>query len=177
VLPAIYTGNWMPSAAAIGQQGAHESLLYVVAPGIAFPASATNSPLLVQHVQTVTLTNWPAGKFIAEWYDPATAAPLGWTQTITTNGGLALTMPDFTEDLAAIVYPPPQLASAGFASTNGFQFKLVSETGGHYLIQKSFDLVNWSPLLALTNVTGTMFLSDPSGGISPQSFYRALKAN
>jgi hypothetical protein len=177
VLPATYAGNWAPSAGAIGLQGPHESLLYVVAPVLSFPANATTAPLPVQQGHTVTLTNWPPGKFIAEWYDPATAASLGTSPAITINGSLTLPLPDYTEDLAAIVYPPPQLAAAGSSSTNGFRFRLDSETGGHYLIQQSSDLVTWLPFLDVTNTTGTIFLTDPSAGTNAQSFFQAFKAN
>jgi len=177
VLPAIYPGNWTPSAATIGQRGSHESLLYVIAPGVSFPANATNATLPVQHSETITLTNWPAGKFIAEWFDPATAAPLGITQTVASDGGLVLTMPDYTEDLAAVVYQPPRLIPSVYAPTNGFQFKLVSETGGRYLIQQSLDLVNWLPYLSLTNSTGTSLLTEPLKATDSQRYFRALQAN
>jgi hypothetical protein len=177
VLPATYAGNWAPSAAAIGLQGPHESLLYVVAPVLSFPANATTAPLPVQQGHTVTLTNWPTGKFIAEWYDPATAASLGTSPATTINGSLTLPLPEYTEDLAAIVYPPPQLAAAGSSSTNGFRFRLDSETGGHYLIQQSSDLITWLPFLDVTNTTGKIFLTDPSAGTNAQSFFQAFKAN
>jgi hypothetical protein len=175
VLPATYAGNW--TATAIGLQGQNESLLYLVAPGVSWPTNANAAPLPVQHAQTVTLAHWPAGQFIAEWYDPATAAALGTSRGTTTNHSLTLTLPDYTEDLAVIVYPPPQLAAAGFSSTNGFRFRLDSEIGGHYLIQKSSDLVGWLPFLDITNTTGTIFLTDPSASTNGQSFFRAFKVN
>jgi len=177
VLPAAYTGGWTPSADAIGLQGPHESLLYVVAPGVSFPANATTATLPIQQAQTVTLTNWPAGSFIAEWYDPATAASLGTSQATTRNGGLALALPDYAEDLVAIVYPPPRLTPLGVSSAYGFQFQLDSETGGRYLIQKSFDLASWLPFLDITNTTGTVLLTDPSAGTNAQSFFRASRGN
>jgi hypothetical protein len=176
VLPATYAGNWQASSAAIGLQGAHESLLYVVAPEVSFPANATNATLPLQHAQTLTLTNWPAGRFFADWYDPATGAPLGNSQTTTVNGGLALPLPDYSADLAAVLYPPPRFSPVNVAGTNGFQFLLNSETGGHYLIQQSFDLVHWAPYLNVTNATGAMVLSIPSGGTNGVSFFRAFRA-
>ena len=177
VLPATYAGNWAPSAAAIGLQGPHESLLYVVAPGLSFPANATTALLPVQQGHSVILTNWPNGKFIAEWYDPATAASLGISRSTTINGSLTLLLPDYTEDLAAIVYPPPHIAEAGLSSTNGFRFRLDSETGGHYLIQRSFNLDSWLPFQDITNTAGTIFLADPSAGTNAQSFFRAFKVD
>jgi hypothetical protein len=177
VLPAAYSGNWQPSPDAIGLSGPRESLLYVVAPGVSFPANATTVTLPVQHAQTITLTNWPAGNFIAEWYDPATAASLGLTQANTTNNNLVLSMPDFTEDLAAIVYSPPTLTALNFSSSNGFQFRLDSETGGQYLIQKSSDLLSWTSFLNVTNTDGAIILMDPSSETNSRSFFRAGKAD
>jgi hypothetical protein len=177
VLPAEYAGNWQPSPAAIGLQGTHESLLYVVAPNVSFPANGTTATLPVQHATSLALTNWPAGNFIAEWYDPATANSLGITQATTTNGGLAIPLPDYSVDLAAILYLPPRLTPEAFSSTNGFQFRLDSETGGHYLIQNSSDLVNWTPFINITNTTGTITLTIPPGGMNSRFFYRAAKTN
>src|SRR5581483_11362688 len=77
VLPANYSSNWQPSCEAIGLRGPHESLLYAVAPQVSFPASATNAALPQQHLQTITLTNWPGGSFIADWYDPASGTFVG----------------------------------------------------------------------------------------------------
>jgi hypothetical protein len=177
VLPATYLGNWQPSPDAIGLSGPRESLLYVVAPDVSFPANATNATLPVQHAQTVILTNWPAGNFIAEWYDPATADSLGLTQANTTNNNLVLSMPDFTEDVAAIVYSPPTLTALNFSSSNGFQFRLDSETGGQYLIQKSSDLLSWTSFLNVTNTDGAIILMDPSSETNSRSFFRAGKAD
>jgi len=177
VLPAAYSDSWQPSPSAIGLSGPRESLVYVVAPGASFPANATNAVLPVQHAQTVALTNWPAGPFVVEWYAPATAASLGLAQATTVDRGLVLSLPDYTEDLAGIVYPRPRLASLGLSSTNGFLFRLDSETGGHYLIQQSSNLVNWSAFLNVTNTTGTSVLAAPNSPIRAPSFLRAAKAN
>jgi hypothetical protein len=177
VLPASYAGNWQPSPDAIGVRGTYESLLYVVAPGVAFPANGTNAALPVQHASTITLTNWLAGAFVAEWYSPTNGLSLGLTLTNTVNGKLTLPLPDFTEDLAAILYPPPSLTPSGFAGTNAFQFLLTSETGGRYLIQKSSDLMTWTPFLQVTNTTGSLLLSAPYSRIDPPSFFRAAKLN
>src|SRR5206468_1732554 len=113
VLPAAYPGGWEPSPSSIGLQGERESLLYVIAPGASFPAGATNVTLPLQQGKPVTLTNWSAGTFLAQWFVPATGQRLGDTQATTTNGILTLALPDFREDLAGVVYPPPSLAALG----------------------------------------------------------------
>ncbi len=173
VLPAAYAGNWLPSPEAIGLRGPHESLLYVVAPNASFSGSSTNAVLPLQQSQTVVLTNWPAGMFCAEWYDPATAATAGYSQATTTNGSLTLTLPDFREDLAGIVYPPPAMRTAGMDPAGAFRFELDSETGGRYFIEKSSDLSTWSVFLTITNDQGTFSVADPSAKMNPQAFFRA----
>ena len=165
-LPASYSSNWQPSCESIGLRGPHESLVYAVAPLLSFPAGATNASLPVQHLQTVTLTNWSAGTFISDWYDPASANFVATTMALSSNGLLQLTPPDFTVDLAAIVYPPPLLSVLGLA-TNEIKLQLQSETGGHYLIEQSADLLHWSPWTEITNTSGSFSWTAPlTGGAS-----------
>jgi hypothetical protein len=173
VLPAAYDANWQPSPESIGLRGSRESLLYVVAPGVAFPGNATNTPLLVQSGLTITLTNWPSGTHYAEWYDPASAAHLGYSQAISTNGQLVLTLPDFDEDLAGVVYAPPRLTTLGANEAGDFQFQLVSETGGQYHFETSSDLSIWNPFLTVTNVHGITNLTAYQASTAARAFFRA----
>ena len=164
VLPSAYSGNWQPSPDAIGLRGPRESLLYVVAPWVSFSGSSTNAVLPMQHGQSVMLTNWPPGKFLADWYDPLTGTNAGSTQAITTNGTLTLPLPDFSEDLVGIVHPPATLTALGMEPASVFQFRLDSETGGNYLIQKSTDLLTWLDFEGVSNSTGTLSLFDSIAG-------------
>lgn len=173
VLPAAYLNNWQPPPQPIGLRGARESLLYVVAPGTAFPAAATNPSLPLQSGLSVTLTNWPAGDHYAEWYDPATATLIGYSQGRTTNQGLTLSLPAFTTDLAGVLYPPPSLRAQATGSSDSFQLQLESETGGRYLIEYSRDWTNWSSFSALTNTSGSVSLEVPISPAWPQTFFRA----
>ncbi len=175
VLPATYSGNWSPSPDAIGLRGAHESLLYVVAPGASFSGNSTNIVLPLQQAQTVVMTNWPPGRFLAEWYDPATGTNAGYTQATTTNGGLTLPLPDFSEDLAGIVYPPPTLTPIGMNQASAFQFQLNSEFGGQYVIERSADLSSWVTFLFVTNTQGTLSVTDPGVQTNALTFFRARK--
>jgi hypothetical protein len=172
-LPSTYSTNWLPSPDAIGLRGPHESLLYVVAPGVSFSGSSTNAVLPLEQGQSVTLTNWPAGMFFAEWYDPATAALAGYSQGVVSNGNLTLPLPDFTEDLAGIVYGAPHLKALGEAGDGAFQLRLDSETGGRYLIEKSADLSHWATFASVTNVGASVILTDPSMGTNSRAFFRA----
>jgi hypothetical protein len=172
VLPASYPANWQPSPEAIGLRGQHESLLYVVAPGVSFPAGATNLSLPSQHGQIVTLTNIQTGIFFADWYDPASGAFVGSSKAASTNEVLVLPLPDFTEDVAAVLRSLPGLKLIE-VSKNEVQLQLDSETGGHYIIQQSDDLLHWSTVSNLTNFSGTTLLTAPLSGAEAQSFFRA----
>jgi len=173
VLPAAYTNAWEPPCEPIGLGGPREALVYVVAPGTAFPGSATNAALPPQQGQTLTLTNWPAGDYLAEWYDPATANLAGHSRAATSNGSLVLTLPGFQADLAGIIYPPSKLTPLGHAPAGAFQLQLDSETGGRYWIQTSTNLTEWSAFLRITNSTGTSVLTDAEASQSPRKYYRA----
>jgi len=175
VLPATYTGDWEPSPAAIGLQSNRESLLFVVAPGASFPAGATNATLPLQQGKRVELTNWPAGTFLAQWFDPPTGMRLGDTQATTTNSVLTLPLPNFREDLAGVVYPPPGLAALRLTDRGEFQFRTDSEPGGRYTIEKSADFSGWITFLAVTNIMGTSLQFDATAGTSSHGFYRARR--
>ena len=173
VLPATYVSNWQASPNSIGLRGAHESLVYVVAPGVSFPAGATNASLPAQAGAAITLTNWPPGLYHAAWYDPSTAAPLGQTQAITTNDGLTLPLPEFSVDLAGVVYPLPILTAAAANPGGTFQFQFNSETGGQYTIEESSDLSHWTPLLIVTNAQGSGVVTAPDPPADSAEFFRA----
>ena len=97
-----------------------------------FPAGATNAALPTQQNQTLTMSSWPQGTYYAEWYDPATGSLVGTSQATTAAGRLTLPLPNYTVDLAGIVYPPPTLSSPQVNAAGRFQLRLNSETGGRY---------------------------------------------
>ncbi|MBI1176107.1 DUF5060 domain-containing protein [bacterium] len=175
LLPSTYAGNWMPPAESIGLRGPHESLLYIVAPGQAFPGYATNAVVPVIQGQTVVLTNWPSGDYFAEWYHPSNGVFVSRVTATTANGALALALPDFVEDLAGIVYGPPRLTVSGVDGDGHLQMELHSETGGHYVIDRATLLPDWSPHLNVDNPEGTLPIVDPSSEPTGSYFYRARK--
>jgi len=148
----------------------------VVAPGVSFSGSSTNAVLPRQHGQSLTLTNWPPGKYFADWSDPLTGTNAGSTQASTTNGTLTLPLPDFSEDLAGVVHPPATLTALAIGPAGTSQFRLDSETGGNYLIQKSPDLLTWLDFVGVSNSTGTLSLSNSIAGAASQAFYRAVQS-
>jgi hypothetical protein len=173
VLPAAYSDNWQPPCEPIGLSGPREALLYVVAPGTAFPSGATNAALPIQAGQSITLSNWPAGDYLAEWYDPATAQLVGYSRTTTGSSALVLVLPSFSSDLAGVLYRPPKLTPLARVPNGAFQFRFDCETGGRYWIETSSNLTQWVPFGLFTNVTGTSVLTDAGADHAPSKYYRA----
>jgi hypothetical protein len=160
---------------ATGQRGAHESLVYMAAAQATFPTGATNASLPVQHAKTLTSIGWANGRFYAEWYDPQTAALVGESQSVAANGRLTLPLPDFTVDLAGVIYPAPVLAPLGVNENGEPVFSLFSENGGRYAIEKSSDLIQWDAILAVTNDSGLSAITIPNPLDAAPAYFRAVK--
>jgi hypothetical protein len=105
VRPAEFAGGWTFAPECVGLRRADRAILYVYSPWVVFPAGARryNPPLQKGHL--VKLADWPAGKFAARWFDPCTGNPAGTTEGTTEDSILALPVPGFRDDLAAIVLP------------------------------------------------------------------------
>ncbi len=54
------------------------------------------------------------------------------------------------------------------------QFRIRSWKGMAFTVEASPDLTNWSPLGAMTNLTGTLAFTDSALGNLPQRFYRVI---
>jgi hypothetical protein len=78
--------------------------------------------------------------------------------------------------LAAVVYPPPVLKVLGLV-TNSIELQLGSETGGHYTIQRSENLVTWSNWSTVTNSAGILTWTEPLPVGTTSLFLRARKSN
>jgi hypothetical protein len=119
------------------------------------------------------MSSWPQGKYNARWYDPASGTLVGTSQATTSAGGnLTLPLPNFSVDLAGIVYPPSALSSPQVNPLGQFQARLNSEVGGHYYLLRSSNLVSWVTLLTATNATGAMWLTDSIPAKPAAAFYR-----
>jgi hypothetical protein len=116
VLPSRYAGNWEPPAEVIGVRGSSDSVLYVTAPGHAFPSYATQALVPVIQGKRIELADWPAGTYAAAWYRPEDGTLVARGSSTTVAGSLILALPDFSEDLAGIVFKPSGTHSA---DTNG----------------------------------------------------------
>jgi hypothetical protein len=114
-------------------------------------SGATNTSLLLTNVQ---LTN--SGSY----------------RVVVTNP--AGSVPSAVATLA--VGTPPLLLNARTALQGGFAFTLSGTPGAVYLIEGSSNLLNWTPLTLVTNLTGTVNFTDtPASGLFGR-FYRARLA-
>ena len=105
VRPAAYAEGWRFMPERVGLRQGNKAVLHLTSPFIVWPAGALRFNPPVQKGETVTLTDWPAGGYSVQWFDPSTATMLTTTQATATGGTLTLILPDFAEDLAAIVEP------------------------------------------------------------------------
>lgn len=104
---ADYLGGWRFGPEAVGLRNANKGLLYVCSPWVVYPAGALryNPPRLTG--QSVTLLHWPAGRFVAQWFDPVTGAEVATTGGATEHDLLTLPLPEFRDDLVGMVAPAP----------------------------------------------------------------------
>jgi hypothetical protein len=121
------------------------------------------------------MANWPAGTYYAQWYNPTNGLISGTSQAKTTNGQLSLPLPDYTVDLAGIVYPQPSLAISRTNPIGALQLQLNSEVGGIYTIQLSTNLANWISFLTVTNTQGIVAIPIPPQLTNASVFYRATR--
>jgi hypothetical protein len=68
-----------------------------------------------------------------------------------------------------------QFQSPLFTLPDAFAFTILGETGIVYQVQRSTDLLAWSPVTNLLNTLGSIRHTNSSSGAASQYFYRALK--
>ncbi|MBI2516310.1 MAG: cellulase family glycosylhydrolase [Opitutae bacterium] len=100
VSPADSAG-FPPEAVALRQDD--RAVVYVVSPSMVYPAGALREAGPRQQGHQAILQDWPRGRFKAEWFDPATAQLIGTTPDLVSDGSLRLSLPDYTEDVAAVI--------------------------------------------------------------------------
>ena len=68
----------------------------------------------------------------------------------------------------------PTLGAAKVSADGAVQFALTGLGGESYAIQASTNLLDWSPLATITNLTGTVKFSDSAATNYTQRFFRAV---
>jgi hypothetical protein len=105
VRPAAFAGGWNYGPEAVGLRNGAKAVLYVCSPWVVFPAGAHRYNPPLQTGAKVTLTDWPAGRFQVQWFDPKAGAAAGTAEGVAADGALTLVLPGFRDDLAGIVTP------------------------------------------------------------------------
>jgi hypothetical protein len=103
---------------------------------------------------------------------------LGWTGDASgTSNPLGITMNQSRVITANFTRKPTLSAntSLGGLTGQGFQLFLDGELGGVYRVDSSTGLVNWLPLMTVTNLYGKVQCVDPAGTNAPRRFYRAMQ--
>lgn len=103
IRPAAFPGNWQFAAEPIGLRRAENAVIYVRSPQVAWPAGALRYQPPVIHGATVSLLHWPAGNYRVAWLDPKNGSEILATTCASSQNELSLSLPDFAEDLVAIV--------------------------------------------------------------------------
>ena len=102
---------------------------------------------------------------------------LGWSGDASgTSDPLLITM-DQSKVITGVFTRRPALTATTILdgpSADGFRFSLNGEFGAQYRIDGSTNLMDWSPLVVLTNTSGRSQFTDPAGTSTPYRFYRAV---
>ena len=75
--------------------------------------------------------------------------------------------------LTVIISPtPPLIEGVVFQADGGIEFTMSGDSGYTYTIQGSTNLVDWTSLTNVVNVTGRIQVLVPGAAITPQQFFR-----
>jgi hypothetical protein len=72
--------------------------------------------------------------------------------------------------------PPAVTAESFHPSTGSFGFSLHGYTGRTYIVERSVDLIAWTPSFTNTTVNGLFDFTDPDGPSVARRFYRGVTA-
>ena len=105
VIESAFANGWTFDCEPVGLRQADRAVIYVVSPWAVYPASAQVYRPPLFKTGSVSLHDWPAGRFAVHWFNPETGAAVSSAEVQTQGGTLQLKCPDFEVDLAAIVEP------------------------------------------------------------------------
>jgi hypothetical protein len=68
----------------------------------------------------------------------------------------------------------PRFLSAALSASGQFEATIAAKVGARIVIEASSNLTDWTPVLTLTNATGTVQFTDPFPQNCDRRFFRAL---
>jgi len=102
LLPAEFSGNWSFKPEVMGLRGEKSVVLYVVSPYVVYPANArTYNPPTVSGA-SLSVPDMADGNYSVCWYETATGGLVAYGR-IVVDGQMLLDLPDFREDLVAVI--------------------------------------------------------------------------
>lgn len=114
-------------------------------------------------------TNLPGANSSAYSIANAQSGQAGDYRVIVTN-----TYGAVTSSAANLFIRLRPLLNLSFAPSDGQpHLALAGTPGDRYVIEASTNLLNWSSVLTVTNVSGAVLYDDPASLLEPQKFYRA----
>lgn len=105
VRPASLAGDWRYEPEPIGLRQGDRAIVYVVSPWTVYPAGALDPRPPVVSNGSVTIADWPEGRFRIRWVNPRSGREVGQTEGVRAGAGLKLPLPDFDDDIVGIVTP------------------------------------------------------------------------
>ena len=102
---------------------------------------------------------------------------LGWSGDATGGDNPLVLVLDQSKSVLAHFSKEAWLSAApclGGRSETGFRFSLMGDWGSRYVVQQSSNMVDWTPILELTNSFGTTQLLDPAATNKGSRFYRPV---
>jgi hypothetical protein len=170
VLTAEYASGWTSPPVACGVRGPAESLFYVASPFLRYPTRAPTSAVERVSGLSLTISNWPSGKFAAQWFDPLSGAWVARTRGVAAGGVLALPLPELGDDLAGRVTREPVMSA--WREPVGVGLRVEAEAPLTSRLESSTNLHTWAAESDVTNVLGAgEWRFEASGG---RRFYRSL---
>lgn len=105
--PSEFAGGWRFQTESIALRHGNSAVLYAVSPHIVFPAGAQRYRPPVQRGERITVHDWTDGHYVVEWYSPESGAQVQTSTVLARGSQLELVLPDFEEDLVALIRPQP----------------------------------------------------------------------
>lgn len=103
VRESSFAGDWRFRTEAVALRRDDRAIVYAVAPWAVYGASANRYRPPAVRGETLALEDWPDGEYEVRWYRPSDGRETRRDRVRAAGGRLPLELPEFAEDLAAVV--------------------------------------------------------------------------